>query len=51
MVYWLADIAGFSPVVQQIACAVVVIGLRMLAVHYNWSLPILKVDNDDEFRE
>lgn len=48
LVYWLADLAGLSPVVQQVGCAVVVITLRVLAVHYNWSLPILKVDNNDD---
>ncbi|MDE6043452.1 MAG: hypothetical protein K2G07_07925, partial [Muribaculaceae bacterium] len=36
----------WSDIVPQIACAVTVIGLRVAAVHYNWSLPILKVDRN-----
>ena len=42
--YWLISLAGMSELVPQISCAIVVIGLRVLAVRYNWSLPILKVD-------
>lgn len=48
LVYWLA---GFIPAVAtwipQIACAITVVGLRVLAYHYGWSLPILKVDPTD----
>ncbi|MBP3590055.1 trimeric intracellular cation channel family protein [Muribaculum intestinale] len=44
VVYWLLDLPHWSPIVPQIACAVTVIGLRIAAVHFNWSLPILKVD-------
>lgn len=46
VVYWLLSIPGWSDLVPQIACAVAVIGLRIAAVHYGWSLPILKVDNE-----
>ncbi|MDE5656139.1 MAG: trimeric intracellular cation channel family protein [Muribaculaceae bacterium] len=42
--YWLIGLAGLPELVPQVSCAIVVIGLRVLAVHYNWSLPILKVD-------
>lgn len=42
--YWLIGLAGMPELVPQVSCAIVVIGLRVLAVHYNWSLPILKVD-------
>ncbi len=42
--YWLISLAGMPELVPQISCAIVVIGLRVLAVRYNWSLPILKVD-------
>ncbi|MDE6269694.1 MAG: trimeric intracellular cation channel family protein [Muribaculaceae bacterium] len=45
IVYWLLSIPQWSSMVPQIACAVTVIGLRILAVHYGWSLPILKVDD------
>ena len=43
--YWLTSVVGFSPVVQQVSCAIVVIGLRVLAVYYGWSLPRLKTEN------
>lgn len=45
MVYALTMyIPGATPVFSQISCAVTVIGLRVAAVHYGWSLPILHVD-------
>ncbi len=48
LVYWLVTLLpDASPVVAQVACAVTVIGLRVAAVHYNWSLPILQVDPKD----
>lgn len=40
--YWIVGCAGGSDIFQQSACAVTVIALRMLAIHYNWSLPVLK---------
>lgn len=47
-VYWaVQQIPGADPIIPQISCAATVIGLRVLAVHYNWSLPILKVDPKD----
>lgn len=42
--YWLISLTGSPIWIAQSACAVVIIGLRVLAVHYNWSLPILKVE-------
>lgn len=48
IVYWGAiNIPGLSLMVAQSACAVTVIGLRIAAVHYHWSLPVLKVDPRD----
>ena len=48
VVYWLVEfIPGVPQMVPQIACAVAVIGLRIAAVHYDWSLPILKVPPED----
>ena len=47
VVYWLLSYLKISDLVPQIACAVVVIGLRIAAVHYNWSLPILQVRECD----
>lgn len=48
VVYWLTGIAaGGSSWIPQISCAATVVGLRVLAYHYGWSLPILKVDPSD----
>lgn len=48
LAYWFVSlIPSLSPVVAQISCAATVIGLRVAAVHFNWSLPILKVDPKD----
>lgn len=44
VVYWLLSIAGTPVWLPQCMCAATVIGLRVAAVHYGWSLPILKVD-------
>lgn len=42
VVYWLTMLAGFSGSVQQISCAVAVIAIRLLSVKYNWSIPVLR---------
>ena len=48
LIYWLVMfIPGVDIIVPQIACAATVIGLRIAAVHYHWSLPLLKVDPKD----
>lgn len=48
MAYWLVTLVpGLPPLAAQITCAVTVVGLRVAAVHYHWSLPILKVDPKD----
>lgn len=48
VVYWISNsIPGVATWIPQVSCAVSVIGLRILAVHYNWSLPILRVDPKD----
>lgn len=44
VVYWLLALTALSSWVPQAACAVAVIGLRVAAVVFRWSLPILKVD-------
>ncbi|MGM9846017.1 MAG: trimeric intracellular cation channel family protein [Muribaculaceae bacterium] len=44
VVYWLVAMLPVSALVPQIACAVAVLGLRIAAFTFNWSLPILKVD-------
>lgn len=49
--YWLVSLAGGSPVAQQITCAVVVIGLRVLALKYNLSLPTLAPVSAEQLRK
>lgn len=41
MVYWVIMVCGGSAMAQQLACAIVVIILRILALRYNLSLPVL----------
>lgn len=43
-VYWLMALFGSSTLVQQSACAVTVIGLRVCALKFNWALPVLRYD-------
>ncbi|MDE6490099.1 MAG: trimeric intracellular cation channel family protein [Muribaculaceae bacterium] len=45
--YWIAMLAGLSPMIQQIACAVTVITVRMLALRFNWQLPTLRSDSEE----
>ncbi len=42
VVYWIIALSGGGAIAQQLACATTVIGLRLLAVKYEWTLPILK---------
>jgi uncharacterized membrane protein YeiH len=44
IVYWLTTMQLHNPIIAQINCALTVIGLRILANKYGWSLPILHVD-------
>lgn len=46
VIYWLIMILGGSPIFQQSACAVVIIGLRVGALRYGWQLPQLKGENE-----
>lgn len=46
IIYWLLWLAGCPQWVQQVTCAFTVIGLRVAAVTFNWSLPLLHVDQD-----
>lgn len=43
-VYYLVSLTDTPTWLAQSTCALTIIGLRVLAVRYNWSLPILKVD-------
>lgn len=47
LVYWLMLIMGASPFVQQAACAVTIIALRVLTLKYSWSLPVLEMKKPD----
>lgn len=44
VIYWLLSLTPAPLWVVQTSCAATVIGLRVAAVYFNWSLPILKVD-------
>lgn len=46
IVYWLIVTAGLGTIVAEIVCATTVIGLRVLANRFGWSLPILQIDPD-----
>lgn len=41
LAYWVMIIVGSSPMVQQITCMAVIIIIRVLALKYNLSLPVL----------
>ena len=45
LAYWLLSLLPMAEWIPQVTCAVVVIGLRICAVHFNWSLPILHVSS------
>ena len=47
LVYWCIFLLGGNDVLQQSACAVTVIGLRLCAIHFNWALPILSYTYND----
>lgn len=48
VVYWLVMlIPGINQIIPQGACAAAVVGLRIAAAHWNWSLPILQINPDD----
>lgn len=46
LVYYLVQLTGAPLWLPQTACALVIVSLRVLAVRYGWSLPILKVDKN-----
>ncbi|MCM1519541.1 MAG: trimeric intracellular cation channel family protein [Lachnoclostridium sp.] len=46
--YWLASLAGWPPMVQQLICALIIIGLRVGAIRYGWHLPIMSTTADEE---
>jgi len=46
VVYSLVWLLKVNPIIPQSLCAATVIGLRILAVKYDWGLPALKVDHE-----
>ena len=44
VVYWLLGLIPMPVWIPQVMCALTVIGLRIAAVGFDWSLPILKID-------
>lgn len=50
MVYWAVLALGAPEMVQQLACAVTVIALRMGALLWNWQLPVLSYDMETTSR-
>ena len=42
LVYWGAMLCGCNPEMQQVACAVTVVAIRLLAVRYNWRIPVIE---------
>lgn len=42
--YWAVALVCDDPIVEQSACAITVITLRMLALRFNWSLPVIKYE-------
>lgn len=47
IVYWCMIKCGCSVPVQGMACAATVILMRVLAVHYGWSLPVMKANQEE----
>ncbi len=44
VMYWLLGLIPMPVWIPQVMCALTVIGLRIAAVVFDWSLPILKID-------
>lgn len=48
IIYWAIMLLGGNPILQQSACAVAIIALRVGAIRYGWHLPQLKGENEDD---
>ena len=46
MIYWLVSLLQLNAIYAQLACAITVVGLRIVASKFGWSLPILRVDDN-----
>lgn len=54
VVYWIAGLLGLDAFCQEAACAIVVIGLRVLSLKYSLQLPVLgivKMDSKNEINK
>lgn len=49
--FWLIKVFGGSEVTQQITCAIVVIGLRICALKFDWGLPQLRYERKKDNHE
>ena len=49
--FWLIKVFGGSEVIQQITCAIVVIGLRICALKFDWGLPQLRYERKKDNHE
>ncbi len=48
LIYWIIYSMNGSTVLQQVACASIIIVVRILSVIYNWRLPVLGNENKDK---
>ncbi|MDE5982502.1 MAG: trimeric intracellular cation channel family protein, partial [Duncaniella sp.] len=48
IIYWAIMLLGGNPILQQSACAVAIIALRVGAIRYGWHLPQLKGENEED---
>lgn len=51
VVFWLAQVCGASEIARQLACAIVVVALRLGALRWNWHLPVLSYDASGRGKE
>ncbi len=49
--YWIATFITTDPITAQVACALTIIILRMLALKYSWSLPVIKYEPAQKKRD
>lgn len=48
IIYWAIMLLGGNPILQQSACAMAIIALRVGAIRYGWHLPQLKGENEED---
>ena len=47
VIYWLIEACGETSILAEILCALTIIAIRICALKWHWSLPILSYDPDD----